>query len=113
MELRSKRELIEKFIEQQLPNIDDVGAILDEFEKYWQEQKVLALNKICEEENLYKKQFKNLIDTYIFTGKKPLKDDVFKCLENRPSVLQARQIGERIITKMDEFVNVFVDEMVA
>ena len=113
VELRSKRELIEKFIEEQLPKIDDVDAIQDEFDKYWQEQKVLALNKICEEENLDKKQFKNLIDTYVFTGKKPLKDDVFKCLENRPSVLQARQIGERIITKMDEFVEVFVDEMVA
>lgn len=113
VELRSKRELIEKFIEEQLPKIDDVDAIQDEFEKYWQEQKILALNEICEEENLDKKQFKNLIDTYIFTGKKPLKDEVFKCLEDRPSVLQARQIGERIINKMDKFVNVFVDEMVA
>ncbi|MCC5906735.1 MAG: type I restriction endonuclease subunit R [Balneolaceae bacterium] len=113
VELRSKRELIEKFIEEHLPRIDDIDAIQDEFDKYWQEQKILALNKICEEENLDKKQFKNLIDTYIFTGKKPLKDDVFKCLENRPSILQARQIGERIIKKMDEFVEVFVDEMVA
>ena len=113
VELRSKRELIEKFIEEQLPKIDDVDTIQDEFDKYWQEQKVLALKKICDEENLDHKQFRNLINTYVFTGKKPLKEDVIQCLENRPSVLQAHQIGERIINKMEEFVNVFVDEMAA
>jgi len=42
--LRSKRELIEKFIEENLPHIEDADNIQDEFEKYWQDQKVLALS---------------------------------------------------------------------
>ena len=110
--LRSKRELIEKFIEENLPLISDVDTIEDEFEHYWQDQKVLALGKLCEEENLDKAQFKALIDTYIFSGQEPIKDDVYKCLDNRPSILQARSIGERIIAKMKEFVEVFVNGMV-
>ncbi len=110
--LRSKRELIEKFIEENLPNIDDVDDIEDEFEQYWQDQKVLALGKLCEDENLDKEQFKSLIEAYIFSGQEPIKDDVFKCLDNRPSVLQARSIGERIIAKMREYVEVFVMGMV-
>lgn len=113
VQLRSKRELIEKFIEEHLPDIHDIDAIEDAFEQYWQEQKVLALNRICEEEELDRKQFQNLIDTYIFTGRKPLKAEVFECLENRPSILQARKIGERIIGKMEEYVDTFVDGMVA
>lgn len=112
LELRSKRELIEKFIEEHLPNIADSDTISDEFEKYWSDQKVLALEKLCEEENLDKEQFKALIDTYIYNEQEPLRDDVFKCLANRPSVLQARTIGERIISKMKEFVQVFVQGMV-
>jgi type I restriction enzyme R subunit len=52
IELRSKRELIEKFIEENLPLIDNADNIQDEFEKYWQEQKVLALGKLCDEEQL-------------------------------------------------------------
>ena len=106
--LRSKRELIEKFIEENLPKIDDVDAIADEFEKYWQEQKILALNKICEEENLDTRQFRRLVDNYIFSGQEPLKEDIFQSLENRPSVLKAREIGERIINKMKKFIEVFV-----
>ncbi len=111
--LRSKRELIEKFIEENLPHIHDADAIPDAFKKFWQEQKILALNKLCEEEHLDHKQFQNLIDSYIFTGKMPLKEDVFKCLENRPSVLKAIGIAERIIEKMREFVEVFLEGVAA
>ncbi len=108
VELRSKRELIEKFIAENLPYIDDVDAIPDEFEKYWNDQKVLALGKLCEEEQLDQKQFQALIDAYIYSDKEPVREEVFKCLDNRPSVLEARAIGERIIAKMKEFVEVFV-----
>lgn len=113
IELRSKRELIEKFILENLPVIDNADNIQDEFEKYWQEQKVLALGKLCEDEQLDKEQFKALIDAYIFSGQDPLRDEVLKCLGNRPSILQAREIGERIIQKMKEYIQVFEMGMVA
>ena len=113
VKLRSKRELIEKFIEENLPDIDDIDAIPDEFEKYWNQQKALALGKICREEHLDQKQFKALIDAYIYSEREPLRDEVFKCLQNRPSVLKAREIGERIIAKMKEFVEVFVSGVAA
>ncbi len=110
--LRSKRELIEQFIAENLPHIHDADAIEDEFELFWQEQKILALDKLCKEENLDKAQFKALIDAYIFSGQEPLKDDILKCLDNRPSILQARSIGERIITKMRDYIETFVHGMV-
>ena len=113
IELRSKRELIEKFIIENLPLIDNADNIADEFEKYWQEQKILALEKLCNDEQLDKDQFKALIEAYIFSGQDPLRDDVFKCLGDRPSILQARLIGERVIHKMKEYVDVFERGMVA
>lgn len=109
--LRSKRELIEKFIAENLPHIADSDKIEEEFDNYWQEQKVLALGKLCEEENLDKAQFKALIDAYIYSGQEPIRDDVFKCLDNRPSILKARSIGERILDKMKHYVEVFVSGM--
>ena len=79
------------------------------------------LNKLNEKtlRNLYKKealdkaQFISLIDAYIYSGREPIKDEVFQCLDNRPSILQARTIGNRIIAKMKEFVEVFVKGMMA
>jgi len=113
VKLRSKKELIEKFIEENLPHIDDVDAITDEFEKFWQQERVLALSKICKEENLDQQQFNALIDSYVYNGQEPIRQDVFKCLENRPSILKAREIGERIISKMKKFIDVFVTGMTA
>ncbi|MGQ1911691.1 type I restriction endonuclease subunit R [Marinifilum sp. RC60d5] len=110
--LRSKRELIEKFIEENLPAIHDADKIEEAFDQYWQDQKVLALGKICEDESLDKAQFKSLIDTYIYSGQEPIRDDVFKCLDHRPSILKAREIGVRILNRMKEFVEVFVHGMV-
>lgn len=112
VELRSKRELIERFIDKHLPKIENVDRIPDEFEAYWENEKMLALKELCEEENLDQAQFKSLIDAYIYSDQEPLRDEVFKCLDNRPSVLQARAIGERIILKMKEFVQVFIQGMV-
>lgn len=113
IKLRSKRELIEKFIAENLPLLKEGDDIDDEFEKFWQEQKVLALGKICEEEHLDKAQFKALIDTYVYSGREPIKDEILKCLDNRPSVLQARTIGDRIISKMKQYVETFEEGMVA
>ena len=113
VQLRSKRELIEKFIEENIPHISDADHIQDEFERYWQDQKVLALQKICDEENLDKEQFNALMEAYIFSGQEPIRDDVLKCLDNRPSVLSAREIGHRILQKMKEYVEVFVVGMAA
>lgn len=113
VDLRSKRELIEKFIEEHMPNIEDVDDIPDEFQKYWQDQKVLALGKLCEDEHLDQKQFKALIEAYIFSEQEPLREEIFKCLDGRPSVLKARSIGERILAKMKQFIDVFIRGMVA
>ncbi|PIF30770.1 type I restriction enzyme R subunit [Flavobacterium sp. 9] len=113
IQLRSKRELIQKFIDENMPHIKDGDSIEDEFEKFWQDQKVLALGKLCEEEHLDKAQFKALIDAYIYSGREPIKDEVFQCLDNRPSILQARVIGDRIIARMKEFIEVFVKGMMA
>lgn len=113
VELRSKRELIEKFIEENLPQIADADRIEEEFEQYWQDQKVLTLAKLCEEEKLDHKQFSSLIESYIYSGQEPIRDDVIKCLDNRPGILQRKLIGDRILSRMREFVQVFESGMSA
>ncbi|MBT5932182.1 MAG: hypothetical protein HOH34_02470 [Flavobacteriales bacterium] len=93
--------------------MDDLDDIEDEFTQYWQDQKVEALGRICEEEQLDKEQFNALIEAYIYSGINPIRDDVLNCLNNKPSVLKSVQIGERIIDRMQDYIDVFVNDMVA
>src|SRR5690606_20515909 len=112
IQLRSTRELIEKLIEENLPKIDNPENIEDELQSYRHEQKILAIEKLCQEEHLDKQQFNALIESYSSSGREPLSDEVYMCSDNRPSILKAGEIVVRILDKMREFVNVFINGMV-
>lgn len=68
---------------------------------------MLALAALCEEEQLDKAQFQALIEAYIFSGQEPMRDDVLRCLADRPSMLRAKAVAEQIIERMKAFVEVF------
>jgi len=107
--LRSKRELIEKFIEKNLPKIEQTDTIPQEFEKFWQEEQIKALEKIVEEENLDKHKTQSLIDTYLFAEREPLSDDALALIKGeQPSVLKRKKVADRIIGRIVDFVETFV-----
>ncbi|MCL4142221.1 UNVERIFIED_CONTAM: hypothetical protein GTU68_018533, partial [Idotea baltica] len=64
--LRSKRELIERFILDNLPQIEDTETIPEEFEKYWNEEQQKAFNSLVKEEKLEKTKTQKLIEDYLF-----------------------------------------------
>jgi type I restriction enzyme R subunit len=111
--LRSKRELIEKFINEQLPILPADADIPDAFEAYVQEEKLKALDRICEEEKLKHSDFAALINSYVFSKQVPPPKDVVSCLTSPPSVLERNAVAERILEKMREYVEVYVETMAA
>ena len=50
--LRSKRELVEKFISENLPDISDADDVTSEFEQFWSKEKQDAFDKLVAEESL-------------------------------------------------------------
>jgi hypothetical protein len=60
----NKRELIEKFILENLPEITDTDEIVPAFEKYWNEEQQKAFDKIITEENLSSERTEKLIEEY-------------------------------------------------
>lgn len=110
--LRSKRELIEKFIEENLPRVTDTDEIPEEFDHFWSLQQQKAFNKLVEEENLDKERTQKLIEDYLFAEREPLRDELLNLLENeKPSVLQRKKIGDRLLNKIIGFVETFINGM--
>lgn len=113
-QLRSKRELIEKFILENLPQVDDADDIPEEFEKFWNEEQIVAFKKLCEEENLSSEKVDKIIDGYLFAEREPLRDEVLDLIEgDKPSVLQRKTVGDRILNKILVFVDTFINGMSA
>ena len=110
--LRSKRELIEKFILENLPQIKDSDEILPAFEKFWNQEQQSELSKIVLEENLSSEKTEKLIEDYLFAEREPLRDEVLELIEGeKPSLLQRKKLGDRILRRIIDFVDTFINGM--
>lgn len=109
-QLRSKRELIEKFIKENLPNIEDSDNIPNEFERFWNEEQIIAFKKLCAEENLADYKVEKVIADYLFSEREPLRDEALDLIEGeKPTVLHRKTTGERIISKIKNFIETFIN----
>jgi type I restriction enzyme, R subunit len=111
--LRSKRELIEKFIQENLPVIGDTDDIPEAFEKFWNEEQQKAFEQIVREENLSVDKTQALIEDYLYAEREPLRDEVLELLNGKqPTILQRKPTGDRILKKIMDFVERFINGMV-
>jgi type I restriction enzyme R subunit len=106
-DLRSKRELIERFIDENLPNIEDSDNIPEEFEKFWNKERVKYIDKLVEEENLDKDKLEKVIGDYMFTEKEPLRDDLIDMLHKRPSLKERSSTSKRLKNRIVDFVETY------
>jgi len=107
-ELRSKKELIQKFIEKNLPNIKDDENIEDEFNRFWQKETKNAITDITNKEGLDQLKVEDIINDYLFTGRMATEDEIIEALEQQPSVLQRESISDRIINKIQGFIVTYI-----
>ncbi|MCG3704338.1 type I restriction endonuclease subunit R [Aliarcobacter butzleri] len=109
-QLRSKRELIERFINDNLLKIENNDDIEQEFEKFWDIEKEKAFNELCIEENLDNIELKKVIDTYLYDERIPLANDVAKTLKEKPKFLERKKIIPRVLDKIVGFVEKFYEK---
>ena len=107
-DLRSKRELIEKFINENLPHIEDSDNIPEEFEKFWDKERSDYIDRLVDEEKLDKGKLEKVIGDYLFTEKEPLRDDLIDMLDKRPSLKERSSTSERLKTKIVDFVETYI-----
>ncbi len=110
--LRSKRELIEKFISENLPDISNADDITSEFEQYWSKEKQDAFDKLVAEESLSPDRTEKLIEDYLFAERTPMRDEVLELIEGeKPSLLQRKKSGDRILERIMDFAETFINGM--
>lgn len=108
--LRSKRELIELFIKANLPAIEDTDDIPQEFEKFWNAEQQKAFNQLVTEEKLSAEKTQSLIEDYLYAEREPLRDEILELLEgDKPTVLERKKTGDRILKKILNFVDTFIN----
>ncbi len=107
--LRSKRELIQKFIEQSIPKVESSEAVENAFETFWSTEQADAFRKICEEEGLMTDRLQKLLENYVFTGRKPRQDDLAKALKDKPKIMERESIVAKISKRLSNFIDTFIE----
>lgn len=110
VKLRTKKELIEKFIDENLPNID-VDDIDDEFERFWSVEEEKAFDKICKDEKIQRDEFRIIIDRSLFSNREPLRNEIINALETQPKLLERKSIYKRVLEKFNNFMDTFINDM--
>ena len=90
VQLRSKRELIEKFIADQMPKIRSGAQIQPAFDEFWKQEQIAAMDELCEEEGLFEHGVQDLIKGYKFTGRTPLRESIVSAMRTPPKNFRAQ-----------------------
>jgi len=109
LELRSKRELIEKFIDSNLPKLDTSAEIPDSFEDFWEKERAAAFDQLVKEEQLDADKLKQVIDRYVYTGQEPLPDpDIIELIQKPLGILERGPTRKRVLEKVVDYVETFI-----
>ena len=108
VELRSKQELIRKFIDENLPKIEDAEKIFGEFADYWDKEKQEAFKRFCERENINPEKLKGVIDRFIFTEREPLNEEIVGMLNQTPKILERQEVTQRVKNDVMDLINTFM-----
>ena len=111
VQLRSKRDLIEKFIDQRMLAIEPEEKIETVFKDFWNQERVEAVQRFCTEENLNEAAVNQMIANYKFSGKEPLRETVLSACNEKPKLLERKKIFERVVSQLLDIINKFDDAL--
>jgi type I restriction enzyme R subunit len=114
VELRSKAKLIEKFIEDNLPQLGSEAEIPDSFEAFWEKERVRAFDQLVAEEDLDADKLKKVIDRYVYTGQAPLPDpDIAEIILKPMKLMERGPSKKRVFERVIDYVATFIKGIAA
>jgi type I restriction enzyme, R subunit len=111
VQLRSKRDLIEKFIDERMRTIEADEKIETIFKEFWNQERIEAVQQLCTEENLKQEAVHQMIANYKFSGKEPLRETVLNACNEKPKLLERKKIFDRVVSKLLGIVKKFDDAL--
>lgn len=114
-QLRSKKGLIEQFIEENRIRLADPDfQVQNAFEVFWDEQRQNALHALCRDEALRKESIQEIIDEYLFSNEViNLSDKLRKALTKNQKFLEQQKTIKRLKDKVRKFIDTFLRDSAA
>ena len=103
----SKRELIQRFIEEQLVHIDNPMSIADALEDFFADEREKALFKLSTEYAVQPEQLSEVIDKYVWLGQEVPKDEMTDLLKGKHSYMQTRKLSSNLSEAVNKYAETY------
>jgi len=107
VQLRKKKDLIKKFIEENLPKIDNADNVEKAFGEFWKSERADVLKDLAQKENIPVEKIENLVGEYLYSQKFPQEQEIADLLPKAPPILERQGIIKRIKSVIERIVDVF------
>ncbi len=101
--------MIERFITDHFPDPPKGGDIGEEFETFWTAEKLEGARQIIDSEDLEPVGLQDVIGTYQFNEKTPMRDGVIGIMNTRPGLKGRATVSETVTQKIKDYVHTFFD----
>lgn len=107
IQLRKKKDLIKKFIEENLPKISNRDDVEKAFNNFWATERSTTLKKLATDENIPIEKIENLVGNYLYTQKLPRDQEIADIIPSDTKFLQQKGIINRIKNVIKKIVEIF------
>jgi type I restriction enzyme R subunit len=107
IQLRKKKELVRKFIEESLPKLRKADDVEKAFSKFWQSERSEVLKKLAKDEKIPIDKIEGLVGDYLYTQKLPREQEIADLLPEQPRILERKTVIGRIKGAIENIVDKF------
>jgi type I restriction enzyme R subunit len=103
IELRSKRELIEEFIESWLPSLKNSDDVRDAYGRYMSEKREKALDDLCKSQGLKRDETETIVANMVYRKSQPLEQELEAAMVNDLDILEREEKLDSALLELREF----------
>lgn len=105
--LHDKQELIQKFIDENMPKMLNGQSVQSAFAKFWDVEKEQAYQHLCEQENLKPEVMKTVLTQYEFTQRLPRKEELKDLPNFKVKLFDRDHVFSNLLQKTRQFIEKF------
>jgi type I restriction enzyme R subunit len=105
--LHDKQDLIQKFIEENIPKMINGQSVQTAFAQFWDVQKEQAYQHFCEQENLKPEAMKHILDNYEFNQRLPRKEEMKELPNFKVKLFERDNVLTSLMVKTRQLIEKF------
>lgn len=105
--LHNKQDLIQKFIEENMPKMINGQSVQTAFAQFWDAEKQQAYQHFCEKENLKPEVLKQVLDNYEFNQRLPRKEEMKELPNFKVKLFERDNVLTNLMVKTRQLIEKF------